>query len=287
MLESKMSAEIDGRSTMQTAAVNGVSLAYQVRGVGPPLMLIMGYRLNSRAWPPDFIDLLAAHFTVITFDNRGTGSSDKPVTGYALSNMALDARCLLDHLGIERTHVLGYSMGGAIAQELVCSYPERVASLVLCATFCGGRGAVYAKPGVSDVMRNLGGLTPEQASRRIWLITYAPDYLATHQAAAERQMQRELAAPTPLHAADLQFQALADFDSSSRLSLVAAPTLILTGDHDELVPHRNSEIMASLIRNARLKIISGGGHRVLWEQTQRCGHMIVGFLAEALEPADA
>ena len=81
--------------TMRFANVNGVRLAYRLRGNGPPLVLIMGYRLNSGAWPDAFIDTLAQQFTVITFDNRGTGRSDKPVTGYALANMARDLYELL------------------------------------------------------------------------------------------------------------------------------------------------------------------------------------------------
>jgi pimeloyl-ACP methyl ester carboxylesterase len=104
---------------MQHADVNGTKIAYGVRGSGPPLVLIMGYRLSSLAWPLDFVDALAERFTVVLFDNRGTGSSDKPIFGYEVSNMARDLGALLDHLKIPRAHVLGYSMGGAIAQEFV------------------------------------------------------------------------------------------------------------------------------------------------------------------------
>src|SRR5258706_7444110 len=157
--------------TMRHVEVNGIKIAFDIRGSGPRSVLIMGYRLSSRAWQPDFIEALAERFTVVLFDNRGTGLSDKPTFGYELSNMAKDVCGLLDHLRIVRANVLGYSMGGAIAQELVCqrlqplrylhdcsdcfrlerlpggactpwkapplhgahpSYPERVISLVLC-----------------------------------------------------------------------------------------------------------------------------------------------------------
>ena len=75
---------------MRHAEVNGIKIAFDIRGSGPPLVLIMGYRLNSRAWPLDFIEALAERFTVVLFDNRGTGLSDKPTFGYELSNMAKD-----------------------------------------------------------------------------------------------------------------------------------------------------------------------------------------------------
>ena len=130
--------------TMQYADVNGIKIAYGVRGSGPPLVLIMGYRLSSLAWPLDFIEALAERFTVVLFDNRGTGTSDKPTFGYEISNMAKDVGGLLDHLEIARANVLGYSMGGAIAQEFVRQFPDRVLGLVLCATMCGGPRAVYA-----------------------------------------------------------------------------------------------------------------------------------------------
>ena len=93
--------------------VNGVRIAYRVQGEGPPLVLVMGYRLSSSAWPPTFIGQLARRFTVITLDNRGTGLSDKPVKGYAIANMARDVCGLLDELEIAHVRMLCYSMGGA------------------------------------------------------------------------------------------------------------------------------------------------------------------------------
>jgi 3-oxoadipate enol-lactonase len=96
--------------TMRRASVNGVALAYDVRGSGPPLVLIMGYRLSSAAWPAEFVTPLSKQFTLLLFDNRGTGLSDKPTSGYALSNMANDVIGLMDHLDIPRANVVGYSM---------------------------------------------------------------------------------------------------------------------------------------------------------------------------------
>jgi pimeloyl-ACP methyl ester carboxylesterase len=260
------------------AEVNGVRLAYRVQGEGPPLVLVTGYRLNSAAWPATFIEQLARRFTVITLDNRGTGLSDKPVHGYAIANLARDVCGLLDELGIAEVAMLGYSMGGAIAQEFVRQFPERISHLILCATMPGGPRATYAKASVIRVMRDLDGLTSEQAARRIWKVTYAPGYLEQHRAIVEDQMRREVALPTPLHAADLQFQAFAEFDASEALSGIRCPTLVLTGDLDELIRPQNSVMMAKFIPGAKLVIISGAGHRVLWEATQTCLDLITDFL---------
>ena len=192
--------------TASFAEVNGIRMAYRIQGAGPPLVLVMGYRLSSAAWPAAFVEALSRQFMVITPDNRGTGLSDKPVHGYALANMARDILELLDKLGIERVHLFGYSMGGAVAQEFVRQFPERVQSLMLCATMCGETRATYAKPSVTRVMREIDGLSPEQIARRIWRVTYAPAYLKQHQALAEDQTRREIAFPTPLHSADLHFR---------------------------------------------------------------------------------
>jgi pimeloyl-ACP methyl ester carboxylesterase len=273
--------EHTGDIAARFAKANGIKIAYRVRGEGPPLVLVMGYRLNSSAWPEAFIEALARQFTIITFDNRGTGLSDKPVEGYAIANMARDICGLLDELEIARVHMLGYSMGGAIAQEFVRQFPERVSSLILCATMCGGPRAVYAKPSVLSVMRDLDGLSPEEAARRIWKVTYSPGYLERHSEIAEVQMRREIALPTPLHAADLQFQAFAEFDGSKALSGIRCPTLMLTGDLDELISPQNSKMMAKLVPGAKLVIIPACGHRVMWEATDECVMLITGFIATA------
>jgi pimeloyl-ACP methyl ester carboxylesterase len=264
--------------TMQHADVNGIKIAFGVLGSGPPLVLIMGYRLSSLAWPRDFIEALAEKFTVVFFDNRGTGASDKPTSGYEISNMARDVSGLLDYLEIACTNVLGYSMGGAIAQEFVRQFPDRVLGLVLCATMCGGPRATYAPPSVVKVMRELDGLTPEEIARQIWSVTYAPGYLENHRELAENQMRREIAAPTPLHAADLQYQAFAEFDCSNALPNIQVSTLVMTGDLDRLVSPQNSKFIASLIPGARLIVIPGCGHRMMWEATDECVAFVTEFL---------
>jgi pimeloyl-ACP methyl ester carboxylesterase len=270
---------VDRPMTMRHANVNGINIAYRVQGEGPPLVLVMGYRLSSTAWPEAFVETLARQFTVVTLDNRGTGLSDKPLEGYAIANMARDLCGLLDELQISRMHLLGYSMGGAIAQEFVRQFPERVSSLILCATMCGGPRAIYAKPSIVSVMRDLDGLSPEESARRIWKVTYSRGYLERHSEIAEAQMRREIAVPTPLHAADLQFQAFAAFDGSKALSNIRCPTLVLTGDLDELISPQNSRMMAKLIPGAKLTIIPGRGHRVMWEASDECASSISEFIA--------
>ena len=172
-----------------------------------------------------------------------------------------------------------------MAQEFARQFPHRVSGLVLCATMCGGPHAIYMPPSIMRVMRELDGLEPEEIARRIWKVTYSPGYIEKHQESAEEQMRREIAAPTPLHATDLQFQALVEFDCSRALPNIRSPTLVLTGDCDQMVPPANSRIIANLIPGANLLTIPGCGHRVMWEATDKCVAFIAEFLANVQDGA--
>jgi pimeloyl-ACP methyl ester carboxylesterase len=132
-------------------------------------------------------------------------------------------------------------------------------------------------------MRELDGLKPEEIARRIWRVTYSPGYLENHRELAEDQMRREITVPTPLHAADLQYQAFAEFDCSKTLANIKAPTLVLTGDLDELVSPQNSKFISSLIPGASLIVIPGCGHRMMWEATDECVGFVTEFLTRASE----
>lgn len=119
---------------MPIVAANGIKLNYKVEGQGYPLVMIMGLGANRSGWSPQ-ISFFKKHYTVVTFDNRGVGKSDKPEGPYSIRMMADDTVKLMDHLEIKKTHIMGASMGGMIAQELAINYPERVSKLVLACTF--------------------------------------------------------------------------------------------------------------------------------------------------------
>jgi pimeloyl-ACP methyl ester carboxylesterase len=269
---------------MPFSTANEIALYYDVVGKGPAVCLINGYRLSSAAWPPLFITRLAVRCTVLTFDNRGTGRSDKPATGYEFHNMARDVIGLLDDRQLPRVHLCGFSMGGAIAQEVAIRHPDRVGHLVLFGTFCGG---IWAEPASHDVFRRLrvtDNQTPEEAARQAWPVTYSPDYLAANAAAVEQQMRRELAHPTPMFVAQRQMEALRNFDSYHDLRRIGATTLVATGADDVLVKPRNSEILASRIPNSRLEILADLGHRAIWEAPEEIADLIGDFLTGPLPP---
>ena len=264
---------------MSYCAGAGVRLYYEVVGDGPPVCLVNGYRLSAHAWPGPFIERLADRCTVISFDNRGTGRSDKPADGYDVGSLAGDVIALLDELNIGRIHVLGYSMGGAIAQELAIRHPHRIDRMILFATFCGG---IWSEPTSYSVFRRLmpaDGHTPEDAARQAWPVTYSADYLAANPAAVERQMHRELEYPTPLFVARRQMEAILSFNRYWDLPRIGAATLVATGEDDMLVRPRNSSILAGRIPDARLELLADLGHRAIWEAPEEIADFIGDFVA--------
>jgi len=257
-----------------------ISLHYEVAGEGPPLCLISGYRQSSAAWPSEFISQLATLFRTIIFDNRGTGLSEKPQDGYEFGQQADDVIRLLDHLRISRTNLLGFSMGGAIAQEVALRHAERIDRLILFGTFCGG---IWARPASWSVLRRLfdiDGLSVEEAARQAWPVTYSPDYLAANVDVVEQQMRRELANPTPAFVSRKQAEALRRFDRYCDLPRIKAATLVATGTEDILVRPRNSEILAARIPGARLEMLADLGHRAIWEAPEEMAGLIGDFLVK-------
>ena len=261
---------------MPVAKIGNLKIHYHVRGLGEPLLLIMGYRGSGYMWGDDFIARLSRYFRVITFDNRGTGKSDKPNAVYTLPMMADDAAGLLEHLEVQRAHVFGVSMGGMIAQELVLHYPKRVNRLILGCTTCGGPHATLAPLPVLEKMLTPPEMSREEAIRRQWPIMFTPAFIKRRPDILDRLTERSLAYPTPLDSAFRQTMAIQRFNTYGRLGQIVAPTLVVSGNEDVLVPPANSHLLANRIPGATLELIAQAGHGFFWEYPK----MIVDLLSE-------
>ena len=119
---------------MPKVKVNDIQIYYEVKGDGFPVVMINGLSDNLDCWDPRLIEALSKKFKLVLFDNRDAGRTDVSEREYTMKLFADDTVCLMNALGISKAHVLGISMGGMIAQELVLNYPEKVAKLVLCST---------------------------------------------------------------------------------------------------------------------------------------------------------
>ena len=177
-----------------------------------------------------------------------------------------DAAGLLDKLDIPRAHIFGVSMGGMIAQEFALRHPARTATLTLGCTTAGGTHSVPPPPESLKILTApREGVSPEDVIRRGWPLGYTAKYIAQHRDLLEAAIPRLLKFPTPPYAFQRQLEGTYTLKTYDRLPQIKAPTLVITGAEDVLIPAKNSEILAAQIPGAKLHIIPGVGHAFMGE----------------------
>jgi len=254
-----------------------IEMHHEIRGEGPPLLLLMGWRGNLEWWPELLVGPLARRHRLILVDNRGAGGTGDPGGRYSMAQMADDAAALLDALDVARADVLGVSMGGMIAQELALRHPQRVGRLVLAATHPGRRARV---PPTAAMWRAWGrGLRrPWRVDENLLQLLFSADGGAIDkQALAEfrRTAARSPMAPWP---SVKQYLAILGHDTYDRLPQIAAPTLVVTGDDDLMVPPGNSAVLAKRIPGAQLVTFPGAGHALLRTRAAELDALLRDFL---------
>ena len=264
---------------MPKREVGRIEMYYEIHGRGRPLVLIMGLR-RDHSWfyrqTPEFSE----HYQTLVFDNRGSGRTDKPREPYSIKGMADDTTGLMEDLGISSAHVLGVSMGGYIAQELALNYPDKVQGLVLCCTSPGGRRHLPMSEALRNEIINVRGLTSEQIFRKSLPILFSDRYLGEFKEDIEAFVEMSLEYDQPASAFLRQLEACQAHDTCDRLPGLKAPTLVMTGSDDELVPAGNSPILAELIPGAGLEVIPGGGHCFFVEMADRFNEAVLSFLEQ-------
>lgn len=266
-------------------AEDGTRIYYRIMGdkEAPPLLMLHGLGTDQLGWLMQrraFTD----KYRCIFVDNRGSGRSDKPDGPYTMEELALDAIAVLDDAGIDRCHVMGASMGGAISQLLAVMAPERVDALVLSCTACDigewrhdlfeGWIETAAEEGMHAFMtNNLNWLIGPRSLRRLWPIANLIGLFA----------QR-----APVHGLIGQLHALRTADPALRDELrnVTAPTLVIVGSQDILTPVADSELIASLIPDAQLAIIGGAAHGLMIENAATFNSTVLNFLDSVDDPVE-
>jgi len=249
-----------------------VKIAWESAGEGSPLLLIQGLGYGRWGWDP-IVPGLAVRHRVVSFDSRGIGGSDKPAGPYTAAEMAGDALQVLDEAGIERSHVLGASLGGMIAQELAVAAPERVDRLVLCCTTPGGPNAVPMPAVTLRLFAEAPSLAPEVALRRFVENALGADPPTE---LVDELFARRLA--NPPDQAGWQAQAAAGMGFQGVDAEIDAPTLIIAGTADNVIDYRNAELLAARIPGSRVELLEGAGHLFFWEQPDESVAIIDGFL---------
>ena len=256
----------------------GFRMYYEEHGNGFPLLLINGLGSDHLEWLHQ-LPAFEARFRLVVFDNRGTGLTDVPPGPYTTAQMADDAAALLRARGIDRSHALGVSLGGMIAQELALRHPDLVERLVLGCTGPGGELSVRPSPEAMGAFALAKGEDPEAELRRMLPFLYTDACIRDRPGEIEGFVRRRLDHPTPPEGYSAQLFAAVTHDASSRLEKIRARTLVITGDADRLVNWENSLRLAGRIPEATLVVLPGAPHRLFAETADAFNQEVLRFLS--------
>lgn len=268
---------------MPKAQVGDVELYYEEHGQGEPLLLIMGLGASTLSWAEQ-IPTFAREFRVIAFDNRGAVRSDKPAVHYSIALFADDTAGLMDALAIDSAHVYGQSMGGFVAQELALRHPQRVRTLILGSTSCGGRHAVAGSPENLAVIGMMNVLTPREAAEKGLPLLYSAEFIAGDREALIARSLREAELRAPPDAFGRQVQAAIRHNTSDRLAEIRCPCLVITGSDDKIVPAENSLVLGQRIPHAEVAVLPNAGHGYLVEKAEESNRIVLEFLRRQRTP---
>jgi pimeloyl-ACP methyl ester carboxylesterase len=259
---------------MPLAQAGDIELSYERNGSGPPLLMIMGLSGTYSHWDAKFLRELRGDFELIIYDHRGVGASSPVREPFTITDLARDAAALLAALEIPDCHVMGFSMGGMVAQELALGHSELVRTLVLASTYCGG---IDSQPARLATLERLAAPVArgdrEGAIQAAWEVNVSQRF-GQDQEAHSRFMEigrtRRVAVPI----IGEQMRAIAAHDTSQRLCSLAIPTLVIHGTADQMVPVENGHMIARLIPEARLEILEGAGHLFFWEAPEGAAELV-------------
>jgi pimeloyl-ACP methyl ester carboxylesterase len=244
-------------------SADGVDLWVEQEGDGPDVLFISGLADEGACWV-DQVAGLSDRYRITTFDNRGVGRSGMPDGPYAIADFARDTIALMDALGLEQPHVVGSSMGGAIAQELTLAHPDRVRSLVLNGTWCRGdrflhevfRNWMWTAQHADSVRDFLVAVNLWCFAPRIWNDGTMDGWLDAAEQSPHQQTVEAFCWST---------EALIGHDTADRLGAVTVPTLATVGELDLVLPPRFSEAIVERIAGASLLVVPESGHQPFQE----------------------
>jgi pimeloyl-ACP methyl ester carboxylesterase len=266
---------------MPSIDAGGTELHFVRAGAGEPLLLIQGMSATHLTWGRPFLSPLEQSFDCIVFDNRGMGLSGRAEMPFAITDLAGDTVGLLDALEIDRAHVVGISMGGMVAQELALAHPERIRTLTLGGTYCGGpEGTLMAPEDLQMLGAAMACGDREQVFRAMWEINLSPGFREDEARFAEF-CEMATALPAPQAVILQQMRACGAHDTSTRLGQISVPTQVVHGTADRLLGVANGLQIASLL-STEPQLLDGVGHMFWWEQPQRSAELV---REHALAPA--
>jgi 3-oxoadipate enol-lactonase len=262
---------------MDSAQINGIRIAYQQRGTGVPLVMIHGAQ-GDQSMFNDLAPFFASSYRVLTFDQRGSGLSEKPDADYSIAILADDTAALMDQLGFSPAHIVGVSMGGMIAQELALRHPRKIRSLVLGCTTPGGPNAIRIGGSAFANAYSTQPMSAEERGRALAEAAFTKGYIEGHPeivpAMIEARRQRPIDSASLAH----RLKAALKHDTYERLAQIDCPTLVITGKDDALISWENSRLLSDHIPGAQFVLLEPAGHCFWLEQPEKSGNAILRFL---------
>ncbi|MFL6330675.1 MAG: alpha/beta fold hydrolase [Nitrososphaeraceae archaeon] len=276
--------------------VGDIDVAYKMFGRGDPLILFNGASDSMDAWDPSFLTGISSNHTVIVFDQRGIGNSTAGSKPYTYPQLANDTAGLLDALKIPKADVMGYSLGGHIAQAFTISYPEKVNRLILVASSCGGKDGIpkppeFKKLQAEIVNNSLHNIPNTQNMEALNVASLGSGWIKLHPETADVPANittlQQLKPGLPPEIANKQ-KNLGIWEETNwsgacdQEAKLAKPTLVITGtDDNNYMPHGNALILASKIPGAWLVQIKNAGHAVMNQYPEEIGKILNTFLSTA------
>lgn len=271
-------AKIDvGKIELKKVKVNDIDIAYRSFGRGEAILLIMGFSGPMDMWQPHLLSGLSSRYNVIIFDNRGIGASGITDKKLSIELFADDSAGILNALEIKKAHILGWSMGTQIAQELALRHPRKVNKLILYAAGPGGRKCIQPQGPLKMITDTSGTLAERE--KRVTEVLFPGKWLK-----ANPDFRKYFPAPreiTPVENINRQAQAMFDWQGSfNRLNQIKSPTLLITGSEDVIPPPINSFNMAKIIPCAKVVEIKGAGHGLMYQYPAKFTKAVLDFLKE-------
>ena len=266
--------------SIATIPVDGGRIAYDRSGSGRPLLVLNGLAATSADWDPSFIERLASANELILLDNRGIGASTDNGAPFDIDQLADDTARVIEGLGFERASVLGWSLGGFIAQTLALQHPARIDKLILLSTDPGGVDAELASPAVRSQLIDTSGTPREQARRLLSLLfpgvlaDFIYDQYGDIVAAARAQLSPDL-----VRRQAAAMDAWHRDGNGGRLRELRTPTFVAAGTEDIVIPASNALKLVNAISGAWLAQFKEGGHAFMAQYPKPLADLINAFLA--------
>jgi pimeloyl-ACP methyl ester carboxylesterase len=249
---------------------------YEISGEGTPLVLIRGLGSTCEG-SSELVEKLSTHFRVLSFDNRCVGLTDQPQEPFTVRDMADDTAALMDALEVESAHVLGISLGGMIAQELVLRHPKRVRRLALACTHAGIRNCVRSPEWATRIFNEAAQMPRAEARRHTLPILFARRTVEERPDTVEQMLATMINNNQPKSSYQLQLGAALGHDTYDRLPEIKHQTLVLTGTEDVLIMPENSRMIRDRIPGARLVEFEGAGHVFFTEKADEVSSALIEF----------